>query len=218
VPMSPPRQRAFIRGWLTANLLGHIEPLSGPWADGPLEVWTPNGSRAFPENLLGREVRQHGAVLPALLESLPLALLTLASGSAGEFEAYVRILDLGMAADDIEGTGQEYREANPELARWIAEGETTSPRPTFDPPPLPKENLAGPADGTAKERADALLAAIREYLQGQQGVAEQEVTRETSATLGRGWEVSRMAIQAADQLAVAIAAINVEGPAVPTWG
>jgi len=218
VPMSPARQRAFIRGWLTANLLGHIKPLAGPWSNKPLEVWTPTGYRSFPENLLGREVRQHGAALPALLESLPLALLNLASGSPGEFEAYIRILDLGMAADDVEGTGQDYGEANSELAQWIAEGETAAPQPTFDPPPTPVESLAGSASGTAKERADALLAAIREYLQGQQGVAEQEVTRETSLALSRGWEVSRMAIQAADQLVAAINAINVEGPSVVTWG
>jgi hypothetical protein len=218
VPMSPPRQRAFIRGWLTANLLGHIQPLAGPWNREPLEVWTPTGYRTFPENLLGREVRQHGAALPALLESLALALLTLASGSTGEFEAYVRVLDLGMAADDIDGTGQEYREANAELAHWIETGEVSSPQAKFDPPPSPREALAGPAAGTPQERAEALLRAIREYLEGQQGVAEQEVTRATSLTLGRAWEVSRMAIQAADQLAGAIESISARGPAVSVWG
>ena len=134
VPMSPPRQRAFVRGWLTANLLGHIDPLVGAWGNGPLQVWTPTGYRAFPENLLGREVRQHGAALPALLESLPLALLTLANGTTGEFEAYVRILELGMAADDVEWTGQDYREANPELAAWVLAGELTGASTGFEPP------------------------------------------------------------------------------------
>ncbi|HMI82072.1 MAG TPA: tubulin-like doman-containing protein [Solirubrobacterales bacterium] len=218
VPMSPPRQRAFIRGWLTANLLGHIDPLTGPWSDGPLSVWTPTGRRSFPENLLGREVRQHGAVLPALLESLPLALLTLANGSTGEFEAYVRILDLGTAADDVDGTGQVYGEANEELVRWVLDGETTAPRPTFEAAPQPREALAGLATGAPKERAEALLAAIDDYLQGQQSVAEQEISPETSLTLGRGWEVSRMAIQAADQLHNAIGAINVEDLQATAWG
>lgn len=218
VPMSPPRQRAFIRGWLTANLLGHIDPLAGSWSNGPLEVWTPTGHRSFPENLLGREVRRHGGALPALLESLPLALLTLASGSPGEFEAYMRILDLGTAADDVDGTGQVYREANPELAEWITEGVATSARAPHEDAPAPKEGLAGSPTGTPRERADALLRAIEEYQRGQQEVAEQEVTRSTSQGLGRGWEVSRMAIQAADQLAAAINAINLEGPSPASWG
>jgi hypothetical protein len=219
VPMSPPRQRAFVRGWLTANLLRHVEPLVGAWADGPLQVWTPNGHRDFPQNLLGREVRQHGAALSALLESLPLALLSLANGSVGEFEAYVRILDLGMAADDVDGSGQVYREANPELAHWIAAGETTAPSSGFEAPPLPNEELAGSAAGAPKDRADALLTAIDKYLQGQREVAEQEITRETSLTLGRPWEVSRMAIQAADQLVAAIGGVSGEKqPTVPVLG
>jgi hypothetical protein len=218
VPMSPPRQRSFIRGWLTANLLGHIQPLSGPWSNGPLEVWTPNGQRAFPENLLGREVRAQGQVLPALLESLPLALLTLASGSPSEFEAYVRVLDLGTAADDVEATGQAYREAHPELMGWIVDGETTAGLPGFEAAPEPPEELAGSAGTGPRERADALLRAIDEYQQGQQGIAEQEITRGTSLVVGRGWEISRMALQAADQLAEAIRAIDLESPAMATWG
>jgi hypothetical protein len=218
VPMSPPRQRAFIRGWLTANLLGQIEPLSGPWGEQPLQVWTPTGPRSFPENLLGREVRRHGEALPALLESLPLALLSLANGSAGEFEAYVRILDLGTAADDVDGTGQVYREANAELARWISEGETTTPKATFEAAPTPRVQLAGESTESPKDRAATLLAAVEAYLQGQQEVANQEVTRDTSLALGRGWEVSRMAIQAADQLIAAIGAINLDTPTSGTWG
>ncbi|HEY6551238.1 MAG TPA: hypothetical protein VIY71_08585, partial [Solirubrobacterales bacterium] len=217
VPMSPLRQKAFIRGWLTANLLGHVEPLSGPWSQGPLRVWTPTGPRAFPEHLLGREVRRHGAVLPALLESLPLALLSLAGGNTTEFEAYVRILDLGMAADDVDGTGQEYGEANPELVRWVVEGAMSPPAPTFEEAPKPREALAGSSASSGEERANALLAAIEEYMQGQQEVAAQEVTPKTSLTLGRGWEVSRMAIQAADQLSVAVAAIDTDTTPA-SWG
>jgi hypothetical protein len=218
VPMSPPCQRAFIRGWLTANLLGHVDPLVGAWGNGPLRIWTPTGPRTFPENLLGREVRQHGAVMPALLESLPLALLTLANGTTGEFEAYVRVLELGMAADDVEWTGQVYREANPELAAWVLAGEVTAASASFDPAPSPREALAGAATGTQEERADVLLGSIREYLEGQQAVADQEVNRETSLTLGRSWEVSRMAIQAAEQLSTAIGAIKAEEQKVPIWG
>jgi hypothetical protein len=211
VPMSPPRQKAFIRGWLTANLLGHVDPLTQPWSQGPLQVWTPTGHRAFPEHLLGKEVRRHGAVLPALLESLPLALLSLAGGNKTEFEAYVRILDLGMAADDVDGSGQEYVDANPELVRWVVDGEVT------EDAPQPREELAGSAAATGEERANALLNAIGEYMEGQQQVAAQDVTSKTSLALGRGWEVSRMAIQAADQLSAAIAAIRTD-VASASWG
>jgi hypothetical protein len=217
VPMSPPRQKAFIRGWLTANLLGHVDPLTQPWSQGPLQLWTPTGPRAFPEHLLGKEVRRHGAVLPALLESLPIALLSLAGGNTAEFEAYVRILDLGMAADDVDGTGQDYEDANPELVRWVVDGETTAAAPTFEDAPQPREELAGSAAATGEERANALLNAIGEYLEGQQQVAAQDVTSKTSLTLGRGWEVSRMAIQAADQLSAAIAAIRTD-VASASWG
>ncbi len=218
VPMSRPRQRAFVRGWLTANLLGHVESLQRLWAEGPLAVWTPTGYRSFPENLLGREVRRHGAVMPALLESLPLAFLSLANGSTGEFEAYVRVLDLGMAADDVDGTGISYREPNPELTEWVIEGGTTAASPSFEAAPVPRESLAGPANGTAKERVDAMLASIDEYMRGQQEVAEQQVTRGTSLSLDRGWEVSRMAIQAADQLAQAIGSMGIDEPRETSLG
>jgi hypothetical protein len=218
VPMSRPRQRAFIRGWLTANLLGHVEPLSRRWGQGGMDIWTPAGRRSFPEHLLGREVTRHAAVLPALLESLPLALLALNAGNTTEFEAYARLLDLGMAADDVEGSGQDYEEANVELMRWVVEGETTPPDPTFEAAPMPRDALAGTASGSGEERATALLAALDDYLKGQHEVMAQEVTPKTSLALGRSWELSRMAIQAADQLATAIRAIRPDAVGAGVWG
>jgi hypothetical protein len=216
VPMSESRQRSFIRGWLTANLLGHIEPLKRPWREGPLEVWTPTGPRAFPEHLLGKEVRQHGAVLPALLESLPLALLTLGSGDVSEFEAFVRVLDLGTAADDVSGTGRDYEEVNSELLQWVMDGDTTSGSATFDDAPSPPSALAGSATDGPDERKAVLLSSIEEYLKAQHEHAAEEVTPGTSLSMGRGWELSRITIQAADQIAAAIGAIRTD--AAKTWG
>jgi hypothetical protein len=210
VPMSRHRQRAFIRGWLTANLLGHVEPLKRPWGEQQMAVWTPTGYRSFPESLLGDEVRRQPAVLSALLESLPLALLSLANGSQEEFEAYVRILDLGMSPDDVEGVGASYTEANTELQRWVTAGMMTEPDPNFEPPPAPPAHLAGTAVGPEKERADAVRTAIDEYLRGQYEIADQRVTRESSLSLDRSWEISRTAAHAAEQLLVAVEAMGGE--------
>ncbi len=219
VPMSLPRQRALIRGWLTSNLLGQVDQLNGSWSSGPLTIWTPTGRRPFPEHLLGKDVAKHGAVLPALLESLPLALLVAASGNTEEVEAYVRLLDLGASGDDLDGSAEDYAEANSELIQWILDGETAQSDPTTEAAPVPPKELAGSASSGSDERRDALLAALGGYLESQREVAAQKVTLNTSRRLGRAWEMSPMAITAADQLIGAISAVEV-GP-VPkevAWG
>ena len=204
---------------MTANLLGQVDQLTGPWDGGPLSVWTPTGRRPFPEHLLGKEVGQHGAVLPALLESLPLAMLTAAAGKTGEFEAYMRLLDLGTPGHQRDGSVDEYGEVNSELLQWVLRGETASPDPTTEEAPQPRGELAGVASGGPEERREALFAALESYTQDQRGVAEQKVTPNTSVRLGRAWEISPMAIKAAEQLTASIAAIEVDAtPENGTWG
>jgi hypothetical protein len=64
--------------------------------------------------------------------------------------------------------------------------------------------------GPEKERADAVRTAIDEYLRGQYEIADQRVTRESSLSLDRSWEISRTAAHAAEQLLVAVEAMGGE--------
>src|SRR5436309_7984971 len=43
-PLSPSRQQALVRGWLTATVLGHVGSLRArSWSAKPLSIWTPGG-------------------------------------------------------------------------------------------------------------------------------------------------------------------------------
>src|SRR5207244_2463144 len=151
----------------------------GPWSEreGPLDVWTPRGRRAFPRHLLGTEPDSHGAVLPALLESLPLALLSYASGHHDELQAYMRLIELGSARSRLV---DPYDSANPELAAWIIDGTVSVPQNGYEPAPLPPEGDAGTADSAPADRAAAMVRFLDEIQAGVDLLDAKEVTLETS--------------------------------------
>jgi hypothetical protein len=202
IPVSPWRQRAIVRGWLTADLLGYVPMLRGSWEAAPLAVWTPRGTERFPKYLLGKPVNDHGSVIPALLESLPLALLTFATGHAGELAAYLRLLDLGQSPT---GSHDEYAEVHPEVAAWIEYGVVAEPEPGFDSAPTPPPEVAGSGGDLAEERSRAMATHLRAYESSyREVIAKQKITRESTLTVGPGWEIRDLVLRAADELATAI--------------
>jgi hypothetical protein len=213
VPLARWRLRALIRGWLTANVLGHVPRLERPWSERPLSIWTPRGWLPFPKDLLGRDVARHGLVLPALVESFPLALLELSGGNHGSLGAYLRLLHLGRADFDADGgSGEVYSHAHPDLVEWLTLGRLAEPQPGFEPPPAPVEAVAGSVESTAEERLAAVRHAISEYRKRYAEVDETVITQETSLTVNRTWEIRGPAIKAADELAEAVARVAKPDP------
>jgi hypothetical protein len=214
VPLSPTRQLAFVRGWLVATFLGHVGALEGRWSEDPLDVWTPRGRKRFPRHLLGGDPGEPGDVLPRLMESLPLALLTFASGSSDELEAYMRLLDLG---------SQENGALNPELAGWISGGKVSEPEPDFERAPVPDEATAGARAGSVEARAETIVTNLRAWEEGyRKAIGDKRITVDTSLRVGPGWEIRQLASRAALGLADAIERVpgrpepKVPGLAIPT--
>jgi hypothetical protein len=214
IPVSRSRQLALVRGWLTAASLGHVGSLQGTWADNPLSIWTPRGPRRFPGHLLRQEVTEQRNVLPALLESLPLALLTFGSGQPEELEAYLRLMELGTPANGLSAAEPN---ANRELERWIAKGELAQPDPSFADAPVPPKEYADTASATAEERAAALVNALTKVDQLYDAEAEQRITRETTLTVGPQWEIADLVSNATASLIAEISAVPGRSSA-PTEG
>jgi hypothetical protein len=206
VPLSPAYQRKLVRGWLAANMLGHVPPLTVPWSVAPLSVWAPDGRRPFPKHLLGGDVRTGVGILPALMESLPLALLSFAGNDTSELSAYVRLIELGgddpMLADLTPPAG-------PELVAWVLRGEVTTALDGHEGAPTPAREVAGTAAGTSAERASALSGTLRDFAEQYRTViGGRPVTRDSTLAIGAEWEVRGLVVGAATDLAAAVEAVT----------
>ena len=207
VPLSPSRQRALVRGWFTATLLGHVGVLEKPWSQGPpMEIWSPRGLLAFPRYLLGKDVTQDSSVLPALMESMPLALLTYAAGNRQELGAYMRLLDLGSSSP---GVFDAYDAPNGELAAWIKTATLSRGDPSFGEAPRPREEVAGAPEATAEMRRDAVLASLTAYDDDFGAIGDLRISAETSLTVPRLWEVRELVVRCVWELAEAVRGTDV---------
>jgi hypothetical protein len=205
VPVSRSRQVAMIRGWLTADMLGQVPVLGSSWSDAPLSIWTRAGRRSFPPRLLGGEVREHGAVIAALLESLPLALLHYSTGAEEHLNAYLRLIELGSSRLDPDGG--IYGELNGELADWISLGRLAEPEPGNEPAPEPPSELAGSADQTPQERSALLLATLEQFLADfRRDVEGLRLSDQQSLRMPRTWELRHEITHAATELINALSA------------
>lgn len=201
-PLAPSRQRALVRGWLTAEVLGYVDRLTGAWSDSPLSIWTPRGRRSFPRWLLGRDVADHGSVLPALIESMPLALVTFTGDESDSIQAYFRLIELGSSPAGVADSTR----ANAELAGWILEGKPAEADPGFESAPPPR---AGSADDTPDERRDAILKAFSTYEDAYRtNIGGKRITPETTLTVGSSWEIHQVVSSAAHELITATRAID----------
>lgn len=197
VPLPDSMQQALVRGWLTANLLGQVTTLEGRWSDGPVEVWTAEGYRRFPRQLLGPDIRRPEDVLPALFESLPLAFLTFSEGDMTESSAYRRLIELGSGPN---GYGSRYTNVNPELEDWVLRG--AHPEGT-----QPREQAIGPKDGSIEERRDALVATLEQLASTFEAtVGEATPIRQGTQDAGR-WELREIVPAQARQLSDTVADI-----------
>lgn len=201
VPTSPGHQLALIRGYWTARLLGMLPPLEGTWSGRPLSIWSPAGSLTFPPFLLGPEA-DDPSLLPALMESLGLAFVSLTLNRDGELAAYERLIELGTDLSSWDADLLRYDAPNPELALWVTSGKTQRSQQGSEPAPDPR--IAGQAAGTPDERRQAIsssIASVRAWLQRATEVERSADTRQITRISG----VSKLCDEAMTQLAGAMA-------------
>lgn len=147
IPIARPRLEHLAAGWFAGLMLGRVHHEEGAGRTGrrirvfdtDVEDWS-----VAPHPLLSRTARD-AAVLPALLESLPLALAECgASGDLVPLRAYRALIDLGGTLHYESGA----------LTAWIAKGEVARGLP------VPPEDLAGSTDDTPAARRDRMLVTL----------------------------------------------------------
>jgi hypothetical protein len=143
VPMSPGIRRNFVTGWFAARVIGQIHAQRDD--SEPVEVYVPSERRwlPFPFPLIAA-VDAEVDLLPAVLESLPLALLDYATkGDPGDdaLLPYQRLSQLGA-------------EPRPELRRWIETGKVA------EGAPIPSDRM-----GSADDAPDVRLKQVMDYLE-----------------------------------------------------
>ena len=211
VPAAPAVRRAIVRGWFTglvlAQINGHDAPGSG------VNVWAPSptggaGSwRALPHPLL-RAFNSPAEALPAVLESLPVALLDVFSTRSLEpLAAYHRLRDLGTSGR-MQGM-EVYETLNDELSMWVKSGSTKSGAPNPDS-----------RSGTASDTVDVRRHAVIQRLQGLMTAYHQRFDdlgrRGSLVGVPRDFELRHDILEALEDLIEAVEATSLSGDEVFT--
>jgi hypothetical protein len=184
VPVPPEVRMSMIRGWFTARALGQID--AAEHKTKAVTVWSPEGWRPFPFPVLGAPIFRREESLPAILESLPLALLEAAKRDDAPLDAYRRLLQLGTPPDNADADNGEL---HPELAGWIdtgASGAGTGP------------NGIVLMDRSA--RLDAVHDLFDMSAKHFKAMGEPPVTAETALRATRGYELRHDIVRALGQL------------------
>lgn len=226
VPLSSGRQLALIRGWLVGQLLGQV-------GGNPLGVWTPRGAKAFPEFLVGRGVDPYLGALPALLETLPLALTSFANGDGESLAAYRQLLILGSIGAEDRGAGGKFAavggsgagdfgdplsekgafsvqkdayQLGKDLKNWIEKGMIRPAEPGFPDSPIPAESFAGSASADPAARASTIAANLDSELVSFKSAMNslQPVSVERTLTVPGSWEIRDQIEMAMGQLTLAL--------------
>lgn len=181
IPLHPKYRRAIIRGWWMARLMGQVRGIEEKTFNSEaVKVWVPNGWAEFPFPVLGPRLREAPEVLPALLESLPLALVDAASQkNLDPLSAYHRLLDLGLGGAFDEAVSDD-EPLHPEFQLWLeGGGEKGGGVPT-------------PAIQRATSRTDR-TAAVVEHLEAAQErfrtLAAVPLRKEDPLSVRRSWEL-----------------------------
>jgi hypothetical protein len=194
----------MIRGWFTARLLNQLN-LEG----GRTEIWDTERSKfvGFPHPLLGPGVHEEYERLPALLESLPLALIEVGSLGVNGMAAlrpYTRLRDLGQ---DARGGEYDYQAANKALAQWIlgATIERGAPIPS---------SMAGSVEDGWEERKKACDVTLAELEINYEEIFSMVPTRENFFEIPRVWELRSDYVQVLKDLRQALAHVRLEDRAI----
>lgn len=196
IPLDPEGQESMARGWLVAGLLGRIglpdfRQVEDP---DPVTIWTTRGVLEFPKFLLGKQLEDVPDVFPALMETLPLAMISHVRGTEGALAAYEALHQLG---DDIDP-----------LVQWIKDGVVQTGAPT-----VPIEAFEGLDEmSTAAQRRDAVVKDLTDLETMFHELREQEITPAFTLHPDRAWEVAPLIIEAARDVKSELRGLAVDDP------
>ena len=224
VPLKPAVQRALVRGWYVAALLGYLDGVAPreDIQDGIPElepkVWSPKGWLGFPVPLLGDPVYDTTDLLPAILESFPVALLEVSDTGNGSVDAYGRLIEL--AGHSLAAPGAATRLRDP-LIDWIRTGHTQDA--TADGPVSPLSDAAERRSTTVDQGEGATAGSLpearrTEVLEGLGGprrtYAEEVLTIELNGSEyrpDRRWEIGPLVISVLDELIALVRRVPLDG-------
>jgi hypothetical protein len=212
IPLAPSVQVRLAKGWIVGRLLNYVDQKSlraylDSNASSELRIYDPSshgdGYHSFPRSLLnggaaGVPISPDEA-FPALIESLPLAYLTLANGSTEELSAYSRLAQLGMA------------DGKNELKHWILTGESPLLRGHETCPVEAKDEWAQLT--TSAVRADAVLENLKARAEGLEKYRDIVPSIAELDRLDRAWEFRESMQLAIDELEKDVAEAKVEASA-----
>lgn len=186
VPMPPDVLLATVRGWHVARLLNWIKVEDLNRA--PVRIWTERGWAEFPQPLLGPPLREHAALLPALLESFALTLLDEPEQS---MRPYWQLQVLG--AQDPQHSDADDR-ARLALSHWVKAGQTQQNAPS------PRFKVA--ASASRNDRVDAILAEIDRYAAHYRELSEQRALN--GEPMPAAWELRAVLRRAMSELRIEV--------------
>ena len=201
VPVDPKVRRAMIRGWFVARLLDQID-LTDPREEAVTILHEDGTELRFPFPLLGPPITQNDQVLPAILETMGLAITLDPKRS---LQPYERLFELG------EAVKAEGHDTVPKVFdRWFRDGKVArgAPTPTVD-------GRVGTDDGRA-EREIAVKEFFRIYVDHYAELATFDLSHFDFSSPGhvealRVWELAREIGTELTELRTAISRIPVSG-------
>jgi len=196
LPLPSDKLQDMIRGIVSAWVLGYLATdisATRTWAEGPLGIWTPDGVRRFPADLLEfdpLDVNSGLRVIVALMASFPVSFIDLSAGLTESRDAYARLIKLG-------------EQRNNELATWIIEG--LLPSPTGESGVVastPLAEWAGTSSSTPDERKEVVSASVIATQKALQALSNEKLDQRTNTLFpGVDWEMRGVLSSAITELA-----------------
>lgn len=183
IPAPPEKIRYMLKGWHVARLMNWVK--AGNPNMEPSSIWTANGEACFPFPLLGPPITDLRDLFPAILESMPLALL---ADPQPAMAAYHQLEALGSSQyQQHDSMAEEARHA---LRYFLQHGQL--------PANAPSPALALTAANRAEDRIEFMLERLDDYLK-----AYEEELRTGYAPTGRvsrTWELAGPLVNAVREL------------------
>ncbi len=156
IPTTPDVRESMVRGWFIARSLDQV---TVDKTTRIVKIYSPEkrAMLSFPTPLIGPAVFHDYDYLPAVLESLPLAMLDFASRADGELAMlpYARLRKLGENGED---NVSDFSSLNTTVSRWVQEGVIVDHRGTIqESAPVPAPTNAGSRSDSPSERGNALI-------------------------------------------------------------
>jgi len=208
LPMSPSVLEAMVRGWFVAQFLGRLRVSDVDTGSPTVSLFVQlegekTGWCHYVKLAMGRPAYQNFEVLPAVLESFPIALLEFASGSEIGRQAQWAFTQLRVLGEDGE-ENYSYEVPSKPLRQWLENGSI--------PPgaPIPNHLDGGTQDDAPEQRVKLAQAFFQVRHENYRQLFESEEPRseELSRAPARAWELRREILKALEDLSRAVSQLQ----------